>query len=302
MDANERLHIEWIGMAQPQGLVVTSATLKAAEANITWPVTELQEVLREQAGKTKVVLDLPCFFRDILGWSDEFIISGSDIPESLRITIEGSEPLAPMCAVRSADEENVFVLLVAEASTLGGDLDAASDDKRWSASPHQRFERLLRETGVHVGLLTNGKVFRVVYAPKGETAGWVTFRLNEMLNVDGRPLLGALHMLLNERRLLSLEPDKRLLGLLRASREYQNTVSSALREQVLSALRVLLVGFQNADRLANDTILGGYRHGHLDEVCTKGSSPCSCGASSCSSPRSRTCSRSTVSSMRAATL
>ena len=36
-------------------------------------------------------------------------------------------------------------------------IDAATDDKRWTASPHQRFERLLRETAVHVGLLTNGK-------------------------------------------------------------------------------------------------------------------------------------------------
>lgn len=266
MDANEKLHIEWIGMAQPEGLVVTPATLKAAEANITWPITELQETLREHAGKAKTVLDLPRFFREILGWSDEFVVSRADVPESLRIRVEGSAPLAPMCAVKSADDENVFVLLVGEAETIGGDLDAASDDKRWTASPHQRFDRLLRETGVHVGLLTNGKVFRLVYAPKGETSGWVTFRLSEMMTVDGRPLLGALHMLLNERRLLSLDVDKRLGGLLKASREYQNTVSSALREQVLSALRALLVGFQNADRLADGAILGDYRRGHLDEV------------------------------------
>ena len=80
-------------------------------------------------------------------------------------------------------------------------------------------------------------------------------------------------MLLNERRLLSLEPEKRLTGLLTASREYQNTVSNALREQVLSALRELLVGFQNADRLAGGTILGDYRHGHLGEVYKGPGSP-----------------------------
>ena len=268
MDANEKLHIEWIGMAQPEGLVVTPATLKAAEANITWPVTDLQETLREYAGtkKEKVVGDLPGFLRDILGWSEDLVVSGADIPPSLRVTVDGSGPLAPTFAVRSADEENVFVLLVGEAGTVGGDLDAAGDDKRWTASPHQRFERLLRETRVHVGLLTNGKAFRLVHAPKGETAGWVTFRLDEMLTVDGRPLLGAFHMLLNPRRLVSLDGDKRLAALLQASREYQSTVSSTLREQVLAALRALLVGFQNADRLAEGAILGGYRRGHLDEV------------------------------------
>jgi hypothetical protein len=266
MDQNEKLHIEWIGMAQPEGLVVTSATLKAAEANITWPVTELQETLREQiSGKEPAIADLPRFFRDILGWSDDFVASGAEIPASLRVTLEGSEPLVPQYAVKSADDEGAFVLLVGEAGTVGGDLDAAGIDKRWTATPHQRFERLLRETGVHVGLLTNGRILRLVYAPKGETAGWITFRLHEMLTVDGRPLLGALHMLLNQRRLLTLEADKRLTGLLKASREYQNTVSSALREQVLSALRALLVGFQNADRLAEGTILSDYR-GHMGEI------------------------------------
>ena len=146
------------------------------------------------------------------------------------------------------------------------DLDAATDDKRWTATPHQKFERLLRETGVHVGLLMNGKSFRLIYAPKGESAGWVTFRLDEILTVDGRCLLGAFHMLLNERRLLSLEPEKRLLGILKASREYQNTVSNALREQVLSSLRELLRGFEHADRIADGKILSDYRREHLQEV------------------------------------
>ena len=49
------------------------------------------------------------------------------------------------------------------------------------------------------------------------------------------------------------------------SRAYQNIVSSALREQVLSALRALLVGFQSADRLADGAILGDYR-GHMGEI------------------------------------
>jgi hypothetical protein len=266
MDANERLHQEWLGMAQPEGLVVTVATLKAAEANVTWPVVELQGTLRELAGETRVLLDLPVFFRDILGWSDEYVVHAKDAPDALRVSVDGGEPLVPAFAVRSADDASAFVLLVGKPDKLGGDLDTASDDKRWTATPHQRFERLLRETGVHVGLLTNGKMFRLVYAPKGETAGWVTFGLNDMLSVDGRPLLGAFHMLLNERRLLSLEPEKRLGGLLAATREYQNTVSGALREQVLAALRELLLGFQHADRLAHGALLADYRRGHLDEI------------------------------------
>ncbi|MCC7539362.1 MAG: N-6 DNA methylase [Deltaproteobacteria bacterium] len=265
MEANERLHRDWIGMAQPEGLVVTPAALKAAEANITWPVTELQAQLSELASEGKVVLDLHAFHREILGWSDEFVVEGTDLPDNLRVHLDGGEVLAPTLALRSADDPRTFVLLVLRVNWRT-DLDAANDDNRWTATAHQRFERLLRESGVPVGLLTNGRVFRLVYTPKGESAGWVNFRVDEMLQVAGRELLGAMHMLLNERRLLSLEDSKRLSGLLKASREYQNTVSNRLREQVLSALRELLLGFQQADRLAHGAILGEHRRENLQEV------------------------------------
>jgi hypothetical protein len=266
MDANERLHQEWLGMAQPEGLVVTKSALKAAEANITWPVIELQASLKDLAGETKNVLDLPRFFADILDWSSEFVVDRQHLPETLSVPLDGGGVLTPNFAVRSADDDGKFVLLVGLPEKLTGELDAATDDKRWTATPHQKFERLLRDSGVHVGLLTNGKVFRLVYAPKGESAGWVTFRLADMLSVDGRPLLGALHMLLNERRLLSLEPEKRLPGLLKSSRDYQNTVSNALRAQILAALRELLHGFEHADRVAKGTILGEVRRDHFQEV------------------------------------
>lgn len=264
MDTNERLHHEWLGMAQPEGLVVTASALKTAEANITWPVVELQQQLRELAGEKKHIPDLPSFVREILNWSADIFVLGSDIPPNLRVHLDGGEWLAPTMAVKSADENDKFVLLVEE--THRTNLDAPGDDKRWTATAHQRFERLLRETNVPTGLLTNGRDFRLVYAPKGESAGWITFRLSEMLSVDGRPLLGAFHMLLNERRLVALEDKKRLHALLAASREYQNTVSTKLREQILAALRELLRGFERADRLANGAILHDMRGEERQEM------------------------------------
>ena len=274
MDQNERLHRDWIGMAQPEGLVVTASALKEAEANVTWPVTELQETLADLAGEAKTVVRVRDLLREVLGWSDELVVEGAEVPASLRVALDGGEELRPTLALRSADEADRFALVVMQTEPLDADLDAASDDKRWTASPHQRFERLLRETGVHAGLLvgsvragrTRTQSFRLVYAPRGESAGWIDFRHADLLTVDGRSLLGAFHMLLNERRLLSLEEPKRLGALLKASREYQNTVSTKLREQVLGALRELTAGFQHADRIADGRILGAYRGEHLQEV------------------------------------
>ena len=155
----------------------------------------------------------------------------------------------------------------------GGDLDAASDDKRWTATAHQRFERLLAGDRRPVGLLTNGKVFRIVYAPKGESAGWVDFRLDDILTVDGRRLLGALHMFLNERRLLTLGPEKRLAGSCRraASTRTRSRTPSASRSS--SALRELLGASSTRTALADGAILGELpAASHLQEVYS-GSSP-----------------------------
>ena len=139
------------------------------------------------------------------------------------------------------------------------DLDAVdtADDRNWQATPHAKFERLLREIQVPLGLLCNGRQLRLVYAPRGETSGFMTFSVAEMMQVAGRPIFAALHMLLCEERLFSLGEKQRLPAILSDSRKYQNTVSTQLAEQVLAALNELLRGFQ----AANDQ-----RHGELLRV------------------------------------
>src|SRR5205823_13977060 len=148
-------------------------------------------------------------------------------------------------------------LLVIQELPAGTPLDdtVAADDRHWQATPHARFERLLRETQVPTGLLSNGTRLRLVYAPRGETAGHLTFPVQAMAEVAGRPIFSALHMLLCADRLFSL-PDKQRLPAIRAeSRKYRNTVSTELAKQVLAALYELLRGFQAADDLRKGKLL-----------------------------------------------
>ena len=140
-------------------------------------------------------------------------------------------------------------MMLIQKLPLGKDLDeaGAEDDRHWQASPHARFERLLRETQVPIGLLFNGTELRLVYAPRGENSGYATFRVKEMAEVSGRPIFAALHMLLCAERLFSLPEKQRLPAILADSRKYQNVVSTQLAEQVMAALFELLRGFQAAD-------------------------------------------------------
>ena len=90
------------------------------------------------------------------------------------------------------------------------------------------------------------EAIRLVYAPKGESSGHITFKIADMAQVAGRPILAALHMLLSSERLFSLATEQRLPALLAASRKHQNLVSTKLSRQVMEALFDLLRGFQAA--------------------------------------------------------
>ena len=124
------------------------------------------------------------------------------------------------------------------------------------ASPHGRMERLLRHTGVAAGLLFNGIALRLISAPRGESSGWLDFRVADMLLTAGRPISTAMRLLLGQTRLLSVPRSHRLAALLEDSRKYQNEVSERLAEQVLHALYELLRGFQ----AAHDTSQGELLH------------------------------------------
>ena len=111
-----------------------------------------------------------------------------------------------------------------------------------------RLERLLRETDVPSGLLFNHTHLRLIYAPRGESSGHLTFRFKHLLETLGRPMAGALYTLLGMERVTDVLPDaQRLPALLKESRKYQNVVSTKLAGQVLEALWQLLRGFQRAN-------------------------------------------------------
>ena len=113
--------------------------------------------------------------------------------------------------------------------------------------PQQRLERLLKESEHPIGLLWNGVALRLVFAPRGESSGHLTFPLEPMTTVDGRPMLAALQMLLGPDRLFEGgASNTRLRPLMEQSRKEQNEVSTRLAEQVLEALWILLRGFDAA--------------------------------------------------------
>ena len=69
---------------------------------------------------------------------------------------------------------------------------------------------------------------RLVYAPRGETSGWLAFPLRSLATVAGRPMLAGLKLALGGFRLFNAPAGQRLPALLKQSREAQAAVSTAL--------------------------------------------------------------------------
>ena len=258
-----RDHLEWLGFIQPTGLVVSAHALDQVGAILDRRDIDGQRLLGECVEERSFRPDrepepfLPDFERfagRVLGWrfspKGYSGVDGCPIPPELELPLpEYGETLVPDFAVKERDPRDgcpPWQLLV-QVVDPGTDLDRATVGKGGlEASPHGRLERLLRGTRVPAGVLFNGRVIRLVSAPRGESSGWMDFRVNDMLPTAGRPLCAALRLLLSEQGLLARPKEKRLAGLLEASRKYQNVVSERLSEQVLHGLHELLRGFQSA--------------------------------------------------------
>lgn len=267
-------HLEWIGYVQPSGLVVSAPALLAAQAHLNRNIVPEHNRFLDHVTEISVngttapgVTDLPALLHDVMGWEKTDLLGGpgaDPLPDSLEVTLpEYNETLRPTYAVReftqgNGDAEPAPWLMLIQVLPPGTDMDEVSidDDRRWQASPQARFERLLREEAyVPIGLLTNGTHLRLVYAPRGETSGHMTFPVQAMTEVAGRPIFAALHMLLSAERLFSLPEKQRLPAILEESRKYQNLVSTKLAEQVLAALYELMRGFQAADARSRGELL-----------------------------------------------
>jgi N-6 DNA Methylase len=244
---------EWLDMLQPTGLVVGRNTLR--ELGLI-PDRQTQVQSAEVSAHIEPDTEKPAlkdpwgFVAAVLGWEPRHVAGcprGPALPENLFVRLpEHDTTLAPTWVVKELGKNDQPWQLLVRIET-GIDPEKRGALAGWEASPHQRFERLLRETNVFAGLMITDKELRLVYAPRGETSGWLSFPIRALATVAGRPMLGGLKLLLDSVRLFTDADDRRLPALLKKSRDAQAAVSSALAEQVLGALHELLRGLDAAD-------------------------------------------------------
>lgn len=271
---------EWLNYVRPEGIVVSANVLRdhigEPEFQTAADTTAFAEALgidpdterrRRRDGDAELDADFVLadpwrLFAEVLSWPVSLVAGapgGPTLPEIKTHPPEHDTTLRPDWAVLwngDAPKEGPPVqALVALHPALGADERHALDG--WEGSAHQRLERMLRDSGIGVGILVARGVLRLVNAPRGETAGFIAWPLAALARVEGRPMLAGLKVCLSSFRFFQGAREQHLRALLKASREAQNEVSEKLSEQVLGALHELLRGLQSADperieRLAAD--------------------------------------------------
>lgn len=270
-------HKRWLGYLQPDGLVVSAAALvdKGHYYNEAQRGRQLEFIdhletfqhYDEEEGTVEIT-DFKTLATDFLGLPAQEWIDAADLGDEYHVQLkESRETLTPTAALKwprgktLTDDQSPYQLLIWEPPTEidGKDIDFDTPyeviENTWSTSATRRFERMLRETNVPIGLLISQTHLRLVYAPVGENAGSLTFHFADMLSTMGRPILGAFDLLFNIEMLFIGEESHQLPALLKHSRDMQANVSIELAHQVLDGLYDLVRGTQTANARTDGKLL-----------------------------------------------
>lgn len=200
--------------------------------------------------------------REVLGYTDDLLLSGPAIPEAIKATIaEHGETLRPDLVIqREGHKPRILIQSVPPAQ----DLDKTLKDHRWKASPATRMADLLRATGVRLGIVTNGERWMLVHAQAGETASYISWYAS--LWLEERLTLQAFRSLLSIDRTFGVKDSDTLEALFSESASNQQEVTDQLGYQVRQAVEVLVQTLDRIDKDRGRTLLAGVSETMLYEA------------------------------------
>jgi hypothetical protein len=189
---------------------------------------------------------------ETLGY-DELLADGQAIPQSLKSDVaEYGETLRPDWIVN--DPATKKARLLVQVYPRSQSLTKPVAGRRWNAWPDGRMMQLLHDTGIRLGIVTNGDHWMLVNAPKNETTGYVTWHAN--LWLEEPVTLRAFRTVLGADRLFSVPDNETLEALLDKSANDQQEVTDQLGYQVRKAVEVLIQALDKADQEHGRKLLG----------------------------------------------
>jgi len=235
--------LSWFGMVELSGLLISKVVYHREFSGSKPPsATEMRDLTQLKTGflngRFSLRQTLQALFFEALGhdgrskywaWGNEAKRFSVELPEyetSLcpDLAFLGENTRAPLFLVWSTDSEK--------------GLDAIPDKKgRWKASPQHQFETLLERLRCPLGLLTDGRSYRLFFRQVGNAPASITWDRETWFEEPAS--FEAFRNLLSPRALLP-DKEKGLFKWIRDSQESQAELTSELANQVFEVVGLLL--------------------------------------------------------------
>ncbi|WP_202870028.1 Eco57I restriction-modification methylase domain-containing protein [Kribbella caucasensis] len=122
----------------------------------------------------------------------------------------------------------------------------------WAATPVDRVALLCRRHGVELGLVTDGRWWALVYAPKGKATGYAVFDAVAWPEAAERVVVRAFSSLLRRQRFFGVPDDETLVSLLHGSEAAGEEITERLGVQVRQAVELLVAAIGRSDLQARE--------------------------------------------------
>lgn len=246
----------------PQGLEVLNADLTR---EVRAAYQEWEDNLQERRPDLSIHRAwIEHILKELLGYKESFLLTGQGIPEGIHATVaEHGETLRPeyVLATPPGKPDAGKPRLLVNVYPAEQGLDKPLQRARWKASPSTRMMELLHATNVRLGLITNGRQWMLVNAPRGETTGYISWYSN--LLVEEPITLKAFYSVLQARRFFGVAEGQTLEAMLKSSAENQQEVTDRLGYQVRKALEVFVQTLDRIDKDRNRNLLVGVNEKEL---------------------------------------
>ena len=263
-----RQHRDWLALVEVTGPFLSLPVLRE-----TWPTLEpvdaaerdalrrahaewRADVTAGQRGWVAFVLG------DLLGWGEDLRWAGAadltplavDRPEhdtTVSPSFVLTDPAARTGEVKPADVRLLGLLCEPTQQPTARIAGSA-----WAATPVDRVAQLCRHHDVPLGLVTDGRWWALVRAPRGDVTSVAVFDAVAWPDAADRDVVRAFRSLLERRRFFAVPDAERLPALWKRSEDSQEDLTEALGVQVRQAVELLVTAIGRADTTAG----GGSLH------------------------------------------
>ena len=252
-----RHHAEWLSLIEVSGPFLSLPVLvqrfpQGMDAHDPEHPKALRQVREEWDQDQNGDRPDPAIHRQWIDWVlrntldlGDVLVEGQKIPQTLKADLaEHGETLRPDKVVMEPNGGKARLLI--KTYPLRQKLSRVVEGKPWAASPDTRMMQLLHDTGVRIGLVTNGDQWMLVDAPKGETTGYASWYAS--LWLEEPKTLQAFQTLLSSYRFFGVPEEETLERLLAQSAQDQQEVTDQLGYQVRQAVEVLVQTLDRANR------------------------------------------------------